>query len=223
MAGERRRDHWWQRRLPSVATFAAVVAVMGFVTLGVGKRVADVLPDVGKDHLGSDAWEEPLGLHLGGGFQVARIPDCAAGAITRIALWDASSRPYWEVTGSPTPLTSFVVGVAPEGFTEVVRYRDPPPAAVLRLVAWRRDGGPIGIRYRANDLVDNRVVALTPLQRFTISGFQTARVCGDGEGDQATTTTSTTLPAEVGITSTTSDTIVADPDSGEAITTTSEP
>jgi hypothetical protein len=142
---------------------------------------------------------------------VARIPDCAAGAITRIALWDASSRAYWEVAGPPTPLTSFVVGVAPEGFTEVTRYRDPPPAAVLRLVAWRRDGGPIGIRYRANDLVDNRVVALTPLHRFTISGFQTARVCGERESDVDTTTTSTTLPAEVGITSTTADTIVADP------------
>lgn len=207
---------WWQRRLPSVAVFAAVLAFTGLVTVAVGREVAEVLPGVGKDHLGDDTWEAPLGLHLGGGFQIARVPDCAAGGFTRMALWDEHSRPYWEVKGPPTPLTSFVVGVAPEGFEVVTAYRDPPPDALLRLVAWRKDGGPLGIRFRANDLVETRVVALTPLQRFTIQGFQTARVCGEDDVDpnSADATTTTTLPAEAGVTTTTSDTIVADPETG---------
>lgn len=203
---------WWQRRLPSVGALVVVLAVTGLVTMVVARQVGEVLPDVGKDHLGDDNWTAPLGMHLGGGFQIARIPDCAAGAVTRMALWDASSQAYWEASGPPTPLTSFVVGVAPQGFTVVTPYKDPPRDALLRLVVWRKDGGPIGLRYRANDLVESRVVSMSPLQRFTISGFQTAKVCGDGtEGDQGDPATTTTLPAVAGVATTTPDTIAADP------------
>ena len=107
----------------------------------------------------------------------------AAGAFTRMVLWDPESQPYWEVEGPATPLTSFLVGVAPEGFRTVTEFRDPPRGALLRLVAFRRDGGPVGIRYRATDLRPNRVVSGNPLTRFTIEGFQTAEVCEDFEPD----------------------------------------
>jgi hypothetical protein len=159
----------------------AVLAVTGLVTVGLAGRAAEVLPEVGRDQLGEDNWTDPLGMHLAADFQVARVPDCAAGAFTRLALWSPASEPYWEVEGPPTPLTSFLVGVAPEGFTTVTPYQDPPPGEVLRLVAFRRDGGPVGIRYQATDLRPTRVVSGNPLVRFTIEGFQTARVCEDAE------------------------------------------
>ena len=172
-----------------------VLISMTVATVMVATRVARVLPDVGKDQLGADAWVDPLGVHLAGGFHVARVPDCAAGAFTRIVLWDPYSQPYWEVTGPPTPLTSFVVGVAPEGFTEVKGYRDPPKGAILRLVAFRKDGGPVGIRYLATDLRPKRIVSMQPLQRFTIEGFQSAQVCGkSARPDKDAGASSTTEP-----------------------------
>ena len=188
-------QRWWQQRLPSIGMLILVLVAMTAATVMVGTRVARVLPDVGKDQLGADAWTDPLGIHLAGGFHVARVPDCAAGAFTRIVLWDPYSKPYWEVTGPPTPLTSFLVGVAPEGFTEVVSYRDPPKGAMLRLVAFRKDGGPVGIRYLATDLRPQRIVSMQPLQRFTIEGFQSAKVCGKQTGSSADTgVTTTTVP-----------------------------
>lgn len=180
-------DHWWGRRWPSIAVLAVLLAVTGAVTVGLAGRAAEVLPEVGKDQFGEDNWTDPLGVHLAADFQVARVPDCAAGAFTRLVLWNPESEPYWEVEGPPTPLTSFLVGVAPEGFTTVTAYRDPPRGEVLRLVAFRRDGGPVGIRYQATDLVPTRVVSGNPLSRFTIEGFQTARVCEDAEVDPAAT------------------------------------
>lgn len=179
--------HWWGRRWPSIAVLAVLLAVTGAVTVGLAGRAAEVLPEVGKDQLGEDNWTDPLGVHLAADFQVARVPDCAAGAFTRLVLWNPESEPYWEVEGPPTPLTSFLVGVAPEGFTTVTPYRDPPRGEVLRLVAFRRDGGPVGIRYQATDLRPTRVVSGNPLSRFTIEGFQTARVCGDAEAEPSAT------------------------------------
>ena len=177
--------HWWGRRWPSIAVLAALVAVTGLATATLVGRAADVLPEVGRDQLGEDNWSDPLGVHLASDFQVARVPDCAAGAFTRLVLWDPESQPYWEVEGPATPLTSFLVGIAPEGFATVTPYRDPPAGEVLRLVAFRRDGGPVGIRYQATDLRPNRVVSGNPLMRFTIEGFQTARVCEDSDTSPA--------------------------------------
>ncbi len=186
--------HWWQRRGPSVLVLLLVLGGMGIFTLAAAARVADVLPDVPKDQLGDDTWDNPLGLEQAGAFQVAHIPDCAAGAITRIVLWDADSEPFWEITGPATPMTSFVVGVLPAGFTEVVPYRAPPSGTVLRLVAFPQLGGTAGIRYQAGQLRVGRVVSGKPLSRYTVSGFQTAEVCGQESSGTGSSTTSTTVP-----------------------------
>jgi hypothetical protein len=185
-------SHWWGRRTPSFMVLAVLLLVVGVATVALTRRAVEVLPEVGRDQLGDDNWADPLGVHLAGGLHVARVPDCAAGAFTRMVLWDPESQPYWEVEGPATPLTSFLVGVAPEGFRTVTEFRDPPRGALLRLVAFRRDGGPVGIRYRATDLRPNRVVSGNPLTRFTIEGFQTAEVCEDFEPDS----TSTTVPED---------------------------
>ena len=185
--------HWWQRRGPSFVVFVVVLVGIAVLTISAARHVAAVLPEVPKDRLGDDTWGAPMGMEQAGQFQLAHIPDCAAGAITRIVLWDADSHPYWEVSGPPTPMKSFVVGVAPTGFTVVTAYRQPPPGAVLRLVAFRRLGTPLGIRYRSTQLHLNRVVSGTPLSRFTPSGFQTAVVCGQ-ESSVSDKSTTTTIP-----------------------------
>ena len=183
--------------MPSFLVFLAVVGVVGIATVAVGVQVADVLPEVGKDQLGQDVWTDPVGLEGAGGLAVAHIPDCAAGAVTRIALWDADSTPYWEVAGPATPLSSFFVGAAPAGFTVVTPYAEPPPGTVLRLVVFRKLGGVAGIRYKGSQLRENRVVSGNPLSRYTIAGYQTAKVCGE------TGLTKTTFVAPGGITPTT--------------------
>ncbi|QXC63233.1 hypothetical protein KSP35_10845 [Aquihabitans sp. G128] len=170
---------WWHRRLPSFAVFVAVVAVIGLATAVVGRNVVHVLPEVGKDHLGSDAWSEPLGIEKGDGLNIARLPECAAGSITRIVLWDPESKPYWEVSGPATAMTAFFVGLTPKGFTVITPYREPPPGSVLRLVAFRQEGEVAGIRYKASDLRKGRVVSGNPLARYTVAGFQDAKVCSD--------------------------------------------
>jgi len=178
--------HWWGRRLPSLLVLLAVLAVAAVAVLVMTNRATTVLPEVGRDRLGEDNWSEPIGLELANGFQVARVPDCAAGAFTRFVLWNPDSEPYWEVEGPPTPLNTFLVGVAPEGFTTVTPFSDPPSGAVLRLVAFRRDGGAVGIRFQADDLRETRVVSGNPLVRYTVEGFQEAEVCstgGSGAGD----------------------------------------
>ncbi len=185
-------SRWWQQRGPSVAVFAAVLLVVGIAAVAVGGQVAKVLPDVGKDQLGADGWADPLGLERIDQLQLAHIPDCAAGQVTRIVLWDADSEPYWEVSGPPTAMVSFVVGIAPAGFTEVEPYRAPPADEVVRLVAFRRSGGPVGIRYTAAQIPTGRVVSGNPLRRFTGSGFQAEDVCGTTDStdpaDESTTT-----------------------------------
>lgn len=196
---------WWQRRSPSLLVFLAVLAVLGLATVAMASQVADVLPEVARDQLGEDKWTDPLGVELNSGFQVGRIPDCAAGAVTRIALWDAESEPYWEVTGPPIPMTAFFVGAVPTGFTEVVKYREPPSAAVVRLVVFRRIGGVAGIRYQASQLRSKFVVAGQPLTSYTIEGFQDEEVCGGSSGRSGTgiDTPSVTDPALDLVTTTT--------------------
>lgn len=174
-----RRVPWWHRRFPSLLVFAVVLTAVGLVTMAMAREVADVMPEVGKDHLGGDAWTEPLGIEVKGGVSVARLPDCAAGSVTRIVLWDPDSKPYWEVTGPPTAMAAFYVGVKPPGFSEVTPYTPPPAGTVLRLVAFRQEGEVAGIRYRTTDLRDGRVVSGNPLARYTVAGFQSARVCSD--------------------------------------------
>lgn len=165
--------------------FLGVFLVLALATVVVARQVAEVLPEVPKDLLGDDRWSEPLGVELNEGFQIGRLPDCAAGSVTRIVLWDADSEPYWEVTGPATPMTAFYVGVLPGGFTEVEPIREPPPGALLRLVVFRKVGGPVGIRYRESQLRDGFVMSGRPLTSYTVEGFQTEDLCADGQGDDS--------------------------------------
>lgn len=190
---------WWRRKSPSVFVLLALVAVMVLTTALVGRGVAGVLDEVPKDRLGTDPWSATLGIERIDPFQVVYLPDCASGSVTRIVLWDEDSEPYWEVSGPPTPMASFVIGGTPVGFTEVVPYTEPPAGAMLRLVAFLRSGEPVGLRFRDVDLVTGRVVATPKLSRFSREGFQTAEVCGDesdapelGDVDVTSTTAGTT-------------------------------
>lgn len=178
---------WWHRRRPSTFVFAVVLTVLALVTVAMVNRVSGVLPEVPRDQLGADRWNEPLGLARSGEVEVAYIPDCAADPITRIVLWDADSEPYWEVAGEPKPLEAFLVGIAPEGFTEVVPFEEPPPGEVLRLIAFRSIGGSAGIRYTSGQLRENRVVSGTPLTSYTADGFKDALVCSDSATDRLLT------------------------------------
>lgn len=175
---------WWHRRRPSVLVFSVVLAVVAVVTVVMVNRVSGVLPEVARDQLGEDRWNEPLGVGLAGDFQLAYIPACAADPITRIVLWNADSEPYWEVAGQAKPLEVFAVGAAPEGFLEVVPFEEPPPGEVLRLIAFRSVGGSAGIRYRSEDLKEDRVVSGTPLTTYTVDGFKDALVCSDSATDR---------------------------------------
>ena len=83
-------------------TLVGLLVGMIVVTVMLTRQAVDVLPEVGRDQLGEDNWADPLGVHLAGPLQVARVPDCAAGAFTRLVLWDPMSDPYWEVEGPPT-------------------------------------------------------------------------------------------------------------------------
>lgn len=172
---------WWRRRSPSVLMLAAVVAVMIVATMAVTRSVADVLEEVPKDRLGTDPWTATLGVERADPFQLVYLPACAAGSVTRLVLWNEDSEPYWEVSGPPTPMASFVVGGTPTGFTEVVPFTPPPRGAMVRLVAFRRAGDPVGLRYRDVDLVTGRVVATTSLSRFSRDGFMTEEVCGSDD------------------------------------------
>ena len=194
---------WWQRRWVSLASLGAVIAVAAVAALIYGQQVTEVLGEVGKDHLGDDPWEDPLGVELNSGYEIGHIPDCGAAPITRIVLWDAESSPYWEVAGPPPPIQSFFVGAPPGGFEEIVPFEEPPPGEVLRLVVFRRTGGPAGLRYQRSDLRDERVMSGRPLRSFTREGFQGASVCGDASvnpeddlgGDLGVTETAPTEPA----------------------------
>lgn len=172
-----RRVHWWHRRGPSLLVFLVVFSVVAVAVVVVSRQVVDVLSEVPKDELGDDNWVDQLGIELGGGLQVAQVPECAADPITRIALWDADSNPYWEAAGPPTPFTSFVIGAAPAGFTEIEPYRAPAEDELVRLVVFRRVGGVAGMRYRAIDLVDGKVISGRPIRTYTREGFRTEKVC----------------------------------------------
>ncbi|MEO6989393.1 MAG: hypothetical protein ABI239_12190 [Aquihabitans sp.] len=192
-----RRVPWWHRRGPSLLVFMLVVAVVAGAVVVVSRQVADVLGEVPKDELGEDNWVDQLGIELGGGLQVAQVPECAADPITRIALWDADSNPYWEAAGPPTPLTSFVIGAAPAGFTEIEPYRQPAEDELVRLVVFRRVGGVAGMRYRAIDLVDGKVISGRPIRTYTREGFRTEKVCDTPavkQGLEATTESEATDP-----------------------------
>lgn len=171
---------WWQRRWVSLLTLGVVIAVAGVAALVYGQQVTEVLGEVGKDHLGEDSWEDPVGVELTSGYEIGHLPDCAAAPVTRIVLWDAESNPFWEVAGPPTPLQTFFVGATPGGFEEIVPYEEPPPGEVLRLVVFRRTGEVAGLRYQRTDLRDERVMSGRPLRSFTREGFLGASVCGDG-------------------------------------------
>ena len=193
------RPRWWQRRGPSVLVFCVVIAAMGLASLALWGRLTDVLPEVGKDKQGEDPWTDPLGVEKLGDFQVVRIPDCAAAPVVRVELWDEDSEPYWEMTGPPTPLQSFVVGVAPEGWEEQTPYREPPAGAVLRLLVVRRVKGVAGVRFQARDLRSEYVTTGPPTTRYLVEDFVTGSVCGDEDeadpeqaGEGGTTTTEPT-------------------------------
>ncbi len=192
---------WWQRRWPSALVFALVVGVMAVASVALWSDVGDVLPDVGKDKQGEDPWNDPVGIEKVGELHIVRIPDCAAAPVVRIGLWDEASNPYWEVSGPPTPMEAFAVGVTPDGFTETKAYTAPPADAVLRLVVFRKVKGVAGLRYQTSDLRSGYVASGLPIGRYGVERFQTGDVCGDGdEGDGATTSTSiaTTTTTAVG-------------------------
>jgi len=177
-AGEPDSEHWWTRRGPSVGVLTLVLFLIAGVAVVLGMQVAAMLPQVGKDKAGEDPWAVPVGIESIRGFEVVHVPDCAVGAITRISLWDAHSKPFWSVTGPASPLKTFSVGATPPRFTVVTPFHAPPKGTTLWLVVIRRGRSAAGIRYKASDLVENRVVSGKPLRRYTDSGYQTADVCG---------------------------------------------
>jgi hypothetical protein len=187
-----RRPHWWQRPFPSFLVFVAVLAVIGLAALVLWGDVAGVLDDVGRSKQGEDPWEDPVGVEQVGPFQVVHIPDCAAAPVVRIALWDEDSKPYWEVSGDPTPMETFAIGIKPEGFVEETPFRKPPRDAMLRLVVVRKVKGVAGVRFRSMDVRTGKVVSGIPLKRYTIEGFQTAEVCAKDGKDTSSDDTSTT-------------------------------
>ena len=65
---------------------------------------------------------------------------------------------------------------------------------MLRLVVFPQVGGTAGIRYQAAQLRVGRVVSGKPLSRYTVSGFQTAEVCGQESDGAGSSTTSTSVP-----------------------------
>lgn len=198
-----RRERWWQRRWPSILVFCGVLAVMAITSAVLWSKITEVVPDVGQDDQGVDPWEDPVGIEQVGEFQVVRIPDCAVAPVVRIELWDAQSHPYWQVEGPPTPMGSFVVGVTPEGFTELEPYSDPPSDAVLRLVVVRKVKGVAGLRYTQEDVREGVVSSGEPLVRYETEDFVTGSVCsdeedadGDGTADEIVDGTTTDTSAD---------------------------
>ncbi|MGI8754541.1 MAG: hypothetical protein ACR2MB_01520 [Acidimicrobiales bacterium] len=190
--------HWWRKKWPSIGALLVVLGACTAVAAALAFQISSVLPSVGRDAQGEDPWTDPIGVEEAGPFQIAHIPDCANAPVVKIVLLDEETRPLWQVTGPAVPLRSFVVGVAPEGFTTDTPLRTGPPGEQLRLVVIRRLKGAAGIRYQASNLRKGRVVALPGLSRFTIDGFQTADVCGStpgsgNDGSSSSTTPSTTL------------------------------
>jgi hypothetical protein len=167
-----------------------MLAVLLLGVVVVGSMVADALPRVPKDKAGEDNWEDPLAIDANkNGLMRVLIPDCAASPITRIVLWDENSKPYWEVSGRPTPMAQFVLGFTPEGFSVDVPWTKPANSATLRLVAFRRVGGPIGLRFSFDDLTEGRVMGGMPLASYSVDGWKKASVCGSGSDTSTVTAT----------------------------------
>lgn len=157
--------------------FALLVVVVAGIGI-VGSMVSEALPKVPKDKAGDDSWDDPLAVRLDkSGLLMVILPNCAATPITRIVLWDANSNPYWEVSGSPTLVKDLILGAPPEGFNTDVAFKKPPAGATVRLVAFRRVGGPIGLRFRLSDLVEGRVMGGDPLTSYSLDGWKKASVC----------------------------------------------
>jgi hypothetical protein len=192
------RPPWWHRRLPSTVVFLVVLGVMSLAAVALWADVGEVLPDVGKDNQGEDPWNDPVGVEKVAGFEVVRIPDCAAAPVVRIALWNEASEPYWEVSGPATPMDSFAIGATPEGFTEVKAFTKPPEGAVLRLVVFRKVKGVAGVRYQESDLRRGYVASGLPISRYGESDFMTGDVCGDDGASSSTTSAPSTTVAPGG-------------------------
>lgn len=191
---------WYRQARWSVLTVLGLVVVLALVGVLLARSVSSALPVVGRDKLGEDPWTDPIGIEQAGPFQVAHVPDCSAGPIVRIMLWDNDSNPYWQVSGPPTAMPTFAVGATPAGWTVDVPYTTPRRGAIVRLVIIRTVKGAAGVRFTATDVVAKRVVSMLPLTRFTIAGYQTADVCGAAgkakkSGDQVTSTVPTDAAA----------------------------
>jgi hypothetical protein len=189
---------WYRQAKWSTVTLVAVIVVLSGGGALLARSVSNALPVVGRDKLGEDPWVDPIGVEKAGPFEVAHVPDCAAGLIVRIVLWDNESNPYWQVSGPPTAMPTFVVGVTPPGWTVDVPFTAPRRGAVVRLVIIRTVKGAAGVRYTSTNVVSKRVVSMLPLSRFTIAGYQTADVCGTGgKAKKAGDAGTTTVPSDV--------------------------
>jgi hypothetical protein len=171
---------WWQTRSGSVGALVLALVVVGLLAALLAARVSGALSDVGRDADGTDPWIDPIGLEpVKGGFLVGRVPDCASAPITRITVWDQDSKPIWDVTGPPTALPAFIVGVAPNGFRVVTPYEKPADDTLVRLIVNRQLLGVAGVRYAADDLGRGKVTTYYEgaYHTFSRSGFQGAAVC----------------------------------------------
>lgn len=172
---------WWRRPGPSLGVLAVVLLVIGLVILIVGGRVGEAIPDVGRDDAGTDTWTDPLAVEVvQEDLVMGIVPDCAAGPVSRIVLWDAESEPLWEVAGTPRPVPQFFVGFPIEGFDTIVEYEPPADDELVRLVVFRRLDPPVGLRYRGSDLAEGRVMGGAPLRTYSRDGWKAAGVCEGG-------------------------------------------
>lgn len=175
---------WWRRPGPSLGVLSAILVILTVAVLNVGARVGDTLPEVGRDDTGTDAWKAPLAVQeLQESLVAAVVPDCAAGPITRIVLWDPESEPYWEISGPARPLREFLIGFPVEGFTTDVEFTAPPDDEYVRLVAFRRVGSPIGLRFRYADIRSGRLMGGSPLRSYTKDGWLAEAECAGQGGD----------------------------------------
>lgn len=177
---------WWRRPAPSLGVLALLLLVIAGLILIMGGRVGEAIPDVGRDDAGIDTWTDPLAVEeVQEDLVMGIIPDCAAGPVSRIVLWDAASEPLWEVAGTPRPVPQFFVGYPVEGFETLVEYREPADDETVRLVVFPRLGPPIGLRYRGADLAEGRVMSGSPLRTYSRDGWKSAGVCaGGGSGGE---------------------------------------
>ncbi|HEY4377270.1 MAG TPA: hypothetical protein VGM93_08925 [Acidimicrobiales bacterium] len=186
------RTPWWERKAPSFLTFVVLLLVVALVTVALAVRVKDTLHDVGRDQAGSDPWTLPVGVEVTKyGFLIGHIPACEQSPVERIELWDANSKVLWEVAGPPTPMATFTIGFAPQGFKTIHPYTEPGPSALVRVVVVRRLAGVIGGRYVKKDLSHsaNRVTVFdgAATHVYTSDGFRDIDYCSDKDKASAST------------------------------------